>query len=74
MKVKLSFGHKAVILSLSKQNIESKTSLTKVVQFGMLFEIFTFLGSMLPQYMALFIRFVRFVSFVCSSKKNLGHF
>ena len=39
MKVKLAFGHKAVISSLSKLNIESKTSFTKVVQFGMLFEI-----------------------------------
>ena len=39
MKVKLSFGHKAVISSLSKLNIESKTSFTKVAQFGMLFEI-----------------------------------
>ena len=38
MKVKLSFGHKVVILSLSKLNIKSKTSFTKVLQFGMLFE------------------------------------
>ena len=38
MKVKLSFGHNAVILSLSTLNIESKTYFTKVVYFGMLFE------------------------------------
>ena len=38
MKVKLSFGHKAVISSLSKLNINPKTSFTKVAQFGMIFE------------------------------------
>ena len=37
MKDKLSFVHKAVILSLSKLHIKSKTSFTKVVQFGMQF-------------------------------------
>ena len=38
MKVKMSFGHK-VILSLSKLNIESKTSFTKAVQFGRQFRM-----------------------------------
>ena len=38
VKLKLSFCHKAVILSLSILNIKSKTSFTKGVQFGMLFE------------------------------------
>ena len=38
VKVNLSFGHKAVISSLFKLNIESKTYFTKVVQFGMRFE------------------------------------
>ena len=33
MKVKLAFGHKTVILSLSQLNIESKTSFTQVSQF-----------------------------------------
>ena len=41
VKVNLSFGHKAVISSLFKLNIESKTSFTKVAQFGMLFENIT---------------------------------
>ena len=41
VKLKMSFGHKAVILSLSKLNIESKTSFTKVAQFGSLFENIT---------------------------------
>ena len=36
VKGKLSFGHKAVISSLSKLNIESKYFFTKVVQFGRL--------------------------------------
>ena len=35
VKVNLPFGHKAVISSLFKLNIESKTYFTKVVQFGM---------------------------------------
>ena len=34
----MPFGHKAVISSLSKLNTESKTSFTKVAQFGMLLE------------------------------------
>ena len=34
-RANMSFGHKAVISSLFKLNIESKTSFTKVVQFGM---------------------------------------
>ena len=38
MKVKLSFGQKKVILSLSILNIKSKTSFTKVVQLVMLNE------------------------------------
>ena len=38
VKVKLSFGHKAVISSLFKLNIVSKTYFTKVAQFGMLLE------------------------------------
>ena len=38
VKVKLSFLNKAVISSLSKLNMESKTSFTKVAQFGMPFE------------------------------------
>ena len=38
MKVKLSSGHNVVIASLSKLNFKSKTSFTKVVQFGMLFD------------------------------------
>ena len=37
----MSSGQKAVISSLSKLNIESKTSLTKVVKFGMPFENIT---------------------------------
>ena len=41
VKLEMSFGHKAVILSFSKLNIESKTSFTKVAQFGMLFENIT---------------------------------
>ena len=36
MKIKLSFGHKAVISSLSKQTSNQKTSFTKDVQFDML--------------------------------------
>ena len=39
VKVELSFCHKAVILSLSKLNIESKTYFTKVAQFGILLGI-----------------------------------
>ena len=39
--VELSFGHKAIILLLSKLNIESKTYFTKVVQVNILFEIIT---------------------------------
>ena len=38
MKVKLSFGQKAVILSLPKLITKSKKFFTKVVQFGTLFE------------------------------------
>ena len=38
MKVKLPFGHKAVISSLSKLIIKSKNFFTKVIYFGMLFE------------------------------------
>ena len=38
VEVKLSFCHKAVILSLSILNIESNNLYTKVVQFGMIFE------------------------------------
>ena len=37
----MSFGHKAVISSLSKLNMESKTSFTKIAQFGMLLENIT---------------------------------
>ena len=40
MKVKLSFGNKAVILSLSQLN-KKKNALTKVAQSGMLFEKFS---------------------------------
>ena len=36
--VKLSFNHKAIILSHSELNIKLKTSFTKVMQFCMLFE------------------------------------
>ena len=36
-KKKVKHGCKAVILSLYKLSIKSKTSFTKVVQFGMLF-------------------------------------
>ena len=36
-KKKVKLGCKAVILSLYKLSIKSKTSFTKVVQFGMLF-------------------------------------
>ena len=39
MKVKLSFGHKAVISSLSKLHIESKNFFSKGAQVGILFEI-----------------------------------
>ena len=38
MGVNLSFAYKAVILSLYKRSIVSKTSFTEVVQFGTLFE------------------------------------
>ena len=38
MEVNLSHGHKAVILSLSKQNILSKNVYYKDPQVGMLFE------------------------------------
>ena len=38
MKVKWSFGLKAVILSLFKLNVEAKNLFPKVAQFGMLFE------------------------------------
>ena len=41
MKVELIFGHKAVISSLFKLNMESKTSFKKVAQFGMLLENIT---------------------------------
>ena len=37
----MSFGHKAVISSLSKLNMESKTFFTKIAQFGMLLENIT---------------------------------
>ena len=36
--MKLSFCHKAVILSLSKLNIKSKNNFTKIAQFGINFE------------------------------------
>ena len=38
VQVKLSFGHKAVILALFKLNTLSKTYVTKVARFGMLLE------------------------------------
>ena len=38
VKVKLSCGQKAVILSLSILSIDSKNFFTKMVQFDMLFE------------------------------------
>ena len=38
VKVMLSFGHKAVISSVSKLTYNQKTSSTKVAQFGMLLE------------------------------------
>ena len=41
MKVKLSFGHKAVISSLPKLNMESKNFFYKSCLFGMLFKIMT---------------------------------
>ena len=37
-KMKLSFDHKAVILSIFKLNIVSKTYFTKVGRFGKLLE------------------------------------
>ena len=38
VKVKLSFGHKAVVLLLSKLNIESKNFFIQFAQFALLFE------------------------------------
>ena len=39
VQLKLSFGHKAVILPLSELYIKSKTSFKKFAKFNMLFEI-----------------------------------
>ena len=37
-KVKMTFGHKATISSLTRLHIKSKTSFTNVAQFGILIE------------------------------------
>ena len=43
-------------------------------KFGNLLKILAFLGSMLPQYMALYISFCLFVCLFCVSKFFLDHF